>query len=226
MKRRDELVRRPIFVGLTGSVVAGKSTVSKLFEMWGAWRIEADQLARRAVGSGSSALAQIRQHWGDAILHSDGSLDRDAMRAFIFEDENARSQLETIVHPAIRELRQAARDDALKAGALIVLEEIPLLFETGVEDDYDVTIAVDASVEVRAKRASVTRGWSAEEFSAIDSSQMSSEDKRGRTDYVIENDGDLDALERSARLVWNDVASISGYDDESERSVDDPTTAT
>ena len=81
MKRRDSSIRRPIFVGLTGSVVAGKSTVGKLFETWGAWRIDADQLARRAVEPGSSPLAQIQQRWGDAVLHPDGSLDRDAIRA-------------------------------------------------------------------------------------------------------------------------------------------------
>jgi dephospho-CoA kinase len=213
MKRRDESVRRPIFVGLTGSVVAGKSVVSKLFEMWGAWRIEADQLARRAVEPGSSTLAEIRQCWGDAILHPDGSLDRDAMRALVFEDEDERLQLETIVHPAIRELRKAARDYAMRAGALIVLEEIPLLFESNLEGDYDVTVVVDACSEVRSERAFVTRGWSTEEFSAIDSSQMPSADKRERADYVIENDGDLDLLERSAQLVWNTVVSSSDYDE-------------
>ena len=213
MKRRGASIRRPIFVGLTGSVVAGKSAVGKLFETWGAWRIDADQLARRAVEPGSLPLAQIQQRWGDVVLHPDGSLDRDAMRTLVFEDEDERVQLEMIVHPAIRELRKAARDDAMKAGALIVLEEVPLLFESKLEGDYDVTIVVDARTEVRSARAFVTRSWSAEEFRSIDSSQMSSDDKRKRADYVIENNGDLDLLEQSAQLVWNIVAASSDRDE-------------
>ena len=135
------------------------------------------------------------------------------MRTLVFEDEDERVQLEMIVHPAIRELRKAARDDAMKAGALIVLEEVPLLFESKLEGDYDVTIVVDARTEVRSARAFVTRSWSAEEFRSIDSSQMSSDDKRKRADYVIENNGDLDLLEQSAQLVWNIVASNSDCDE-------------
>ena len=113
----------------------------------------------------------------------------------------------------IRDRRKTARDDAMKAGALIVLEEVPLLFESKLEGDYDVTIVVDARTEVRSARAFVTRNWSAEEFRSIESSQMPSEEKRKRADYVIENNGDFDLLERSAQFVWNVVASRSDCDE-------------
>jgi len=190
-------------VGLTGSVAAGKSAVGRLFEGWGATRIDADELAREAVAPGTEGLRRIRDLWGDEVLHADGSLDRSVMRRRVFADPEARARLEGIVHEEIRRLREVRRSRAASEGASIIVEEVPLLFEKGQDREYDVLVVVDAPRETRVRRARASRGWSAEEFSAVDASQLAAEQKRRRADYVIENDDDLETLERMAHEVWS-----------------------
>jgi len=199
-------------VGLTGTVASGKSTVGDLFERWGARRMDADVLARRAVAPGSDALRRIRETWGDGVVSADGSLDRAALRRQVFADQDARARLEGIVHREVRRLRAEWRAEMEKVGALLLVEEIPLLYETGLEDDYDAIVVVDAPAELRAARARTSRGWSLEEFQAIDASQMAPERKRARADYLIVNDGDREALERRARDVWCSLCGIDCVD--------------
>ncbi len=194
-------MREPLRVGLTGTVAAGKSTVGDLFEGWGATRVDADRLAREAVAPGTPALDAIRERWGEDVL-SGGALDRDAMRRIAFADDAARRELEAIVHAGVRRLREAWRERAALEGATILVEEIPLLLERGLADDYDAIVVVDAPVEVRCERAGRSRGWSPEEFQRIDASQLPSSEKRAAADFVIDNAGDLPALEEKAAAVW------------------------
>ena len=189
-------------VGLTGSLAAGKSSVGRLLETLGARRIDADELARRAVRPGSAALEEIRRIWGDGILAADGSLDRGAMRAVVFGDPRARARLEEIVHAEVRALRDGWHAEAERAGARIIVDEIPLLFELGMDDQFDTVVVVDADPAVRRARAMAARGWTADEFEAIDASQLAPEDKVARADHVIRNDGDEAALERAVVAVW------------------------
>ncbi|MDX1394090.1 MAG: dephospho-CoA kinase [Gemmatimonadota bacterium] len=193
-------------MGLTGTVAAGKSTVGRLFEKWGAARIDADRLARDAVAPGTPGLARIVEAWGDAVLDPDGRLDRAAMRCIAFDDATARTRLEKIVHVEVRRLRDIWREESRAAGAEVLVEEIPLLFETGMEDAYDAIVVVDAPRDQRRLRATASRGWSADEFDAIDSSQLPAEEKRARADHVIVNDRDGKYLERRARAVWDLLA--------------------
>ncbi len=207
-------------IGVTGSVAAGKSAVGRLFERWGAWRIDADELAREAVRPGSPTLREIRARWGDAVLAPDGSLDRGAMRGIAFEDEAERRALERLVHAGVRELRGERRRAAAAAGARVVVEEVPLLFEVGLEDEYDAIVVVDAPVALRKERARRARGWSDEEFAAIEASQMPVAEKRAAADHVIENASDLEALARAARLVWDRVAAVAKRPRPDPRAVD------
>lgn len=200
---------RPFRVGLTGTVAAGKSAVGRMFETWGAVRIDSDDLAREAVRPGSKAFAQIRDTWGDDVLSSDGTLDRAALRRRIFDDDGERERLEGFVHAAIRELRAERLAEAAGADTRIVVEEIPLLFEVGLASDYDSIIVVDADGASRAARAHDTRGWTAEEFEQVDASQLPAAEKRRRADHVIDNDGDLAALERAAQSVWSTIVSAA-----------------
>lgn len=202
----------PFRVGLTGTVAAGKSAVGRMFETWGATRIDADDLAREAVRPGSRALSQILDAWGDGVLGPDGTLDRAAMRRRVFGDDSARTRLEGIVHAAIRELRHARVSEASAAGVRVLVEEVPLLFELGLERDYDAIVVVDAAADVRLARAKDTRGWAADEFRAVDASQLPAGEKRRRADHVIENDGDLAQLERAARAAWDAVLAAGGVD--------------
>lgn len=198
-----------IRVGLTGAVASGKSTVGRLFERWGAWRIDADELARRAVAPGTEGLARVREIWGERVIAEDGSLDREAMRRLVFADSEARRRLEEIVHAGVRRLRDDRLAEARAAGAEVTVEEIPLLFEVGMDDRFDAVVTVDAPVALRRRRAAASRGWSREEFDAVEAAQMPVEEKRARSDHVIVNDGTRAELEQAARSVWERLLDAS-----------------
>ncbi|MDX1578367.1 MAG: dephospho-CoA kinase, partial [Gemmatimonadota bacterium] len=203
--RGGGLVTRPLRLGLPGSVAAGTSSVGRRFAGGGAWRIDADELAREAVRPGEPALERIRERWGHAVISADGSLDRDALRRAAFRDPDERAALERIVHGAVGHLREVRRAEARAAGASVVVEEIPLLFEVGLEDEFDAVIAVDAPRATRAERAARHRGWTAEDFRRVEESQLAPAEKRARAHRVIENDGTPEDLEREARALWDDL---------------------
>lgn len=198
-----------IRIGLTGTMGAGKSTVGDLFESWGARRVDADVLAREVVEPGQPALKTIGEVFGDGMLRADGTLDRAALRAIVFDDPEALRRLEAIVHPAVDRLRAALLDEARAEGARVVLLEIPLLFEKDLREEFDAVIVVDAPDDVRRQRVCESRGLTPEEFSAMDSAQWSGEQKRSAADYVIWNDDDLKSLESEAREVWDAVTAAS-----------------
>ena len=198
-----------IRIGLTGTMGAGKSTVGSLFESWGARRVDADALARQVVEPGQPGLEAIRDTFGARMLRPDGSLDRAALRAVVFEDGGALRRLEAIIHPAVDGLRAALLEDARRQGARVAVLEIPLLFEKDLRGEFDAVVVVDAPEDVRRRRVYETRGLTPEEFSAMDSAQWPGEQKRAAADHVIWNDDDLESLESEARDVWDAVTGAS-----------------
>lgn len=200
----------PFRVGLTGTVAAGKSTVAGNLAARGATVIDADELAREIVRPGSPANARIREAFGSKVIGRDGTIDRSALREAAFADERARERLEEISHAGIRELRSRRIDEAAAAGVHVVVEEIPLLFEVGLEDDYDMIVVVDAPREVREARALGSRDWTAEEFDAIDAAQLAASEKRRRADRVLENGGDPGELDTATRGLWREILRAAG----------------
>jgi len=198
-----------IRLGLTGSLGAGKSTVGRLLEGKGAVRIDADALARRAVEPGTEALVRIRERFGDAVVAADGSLDRAALRSIVFADRGALASLEAIVHPVVDRLRAERLRAAEAGGARVVVIEIPLLFEKGLEEEFDAVVVVDAPEALRRGRVCGSRRISGAEFDAMDRAQWAPETKRAAADHVIWNDGNLDDLERSVDVVWDAVTGAS-----------------
>ena len=198
-----------IRIGLTGTMGAGKSTVSGLFESWGARRVDADVLARQVVEPGQPGLEAIRRTFGARMLRSDGTLDRAALRAVVFEDPAALRRLEAIIHPAVDRRRAVLLEDARREGARVAVIEIPLLFEKELRGEFDTVVVVDAPEDVRRRRVYETRGLTPEEFSAMDSAQWPGERKRAAADHVIWNDDDLASLESEAREVWDAVTGAS-----------------
>ena len=178
-----------VIVGLTGNVAAGKSAVADLWREAGVPVVSADQLARAAVEPGSPALARIADLFGAEALSEDGTLDRAAVRRLVFHDEEALRRLEAIVHPEVRRLRDDWTERRRREGATLVVWEIPLLFETGMENDVDVVVVVDAPAELRRRRVVETRGMTETEAEAVMAAQQPAEAKLSRADIVVANAG-------------------------------------
>jgi len=197
-------------VALTGNVGSGKSTVARHWADAGVPVVSADELSRLAVLPGSPGLAAVREAFGDDVIAPDGTLDRGRLREVVFADESRRSELERILHPRIRELRADWVRERAAEGASLVVSEIPLLFETGAEGDFDVTVLVDAPAESRRERIVRDRGLTAEEASRIMAAQMDSGRKREAADIVIDNAGSLDDLASAADRVLEELRGRAG----------------
>ncbi|HEX8273954.1 MAG TPA: dephospho-CoA kinase [Longimicrobiaceae bacterium] len=193
-------------VGLTGNIAAGKSSVVRVWRALGAVVVDADELARRAVEPGTPGLARIVEAWGPEVLDAEGTLDRAALRRIVFADPEARARLEEIVHPAVQALRGEEYRRAEEAGARLVVADIPLLFEVGMADEFDVVVLVDAPEEERLRRLVEDRALDPEEAVRMIDAQMPAELKRARADLVIENGGTPAELESRARDAWAELA--------------------
>ncbi len=187
-----------VSVGLTGNIAAGKSTVASLWKDIGVPVASADDLARRAVEPGSPGLSAVVEAFGEDVLEEDGSLNRDALSSVVFEDEEARRRVEAIVQPRIRVLRDRWMRERMASRDAICVSEIPLLFEVGLENDFDATVVVHASEKIRLDRLCDERGLSPERARAIMETQMDPGLKRERATHVLVNEGDLETLEDQA----------------------------
>jgi dephospho-CoA kinase len=189
-------------VALTGNIAAGKTTVARLFQSWGATVIDADRLAQEAQAPGEPVLARIVERFGPGLLRPDGSLDRPALRRLVLGDASALQALNAIVHPEVHRRRQAELALARERGARIVVTDIPLLFEADDPAAYDAVVLVDAPPAVRRDRIVRERALAAEEADRLLAVQLAPEVKRTRSDFIIDNAGDRAELERLAREVW------------------------
>src|SRR2546425_5088925 len=192
-------------VGLTGNIASGKSTVVDLFRRWGATIIDADALARDAQAPGGEVLATIVRRFGADVLASDGSLDRAALRGKVIGDQAALDALNQIVHPAVRRRRDELVREAGERGDVLVVNDIPLLFEVLDPAQFDAVVLVDAGVALRRTRLRAMRGLSNEEADRMIAAQMPAERKRAKSDVVIENEGSLEQLERQARAAFDEL---------------------
>src|SRR5881398_76023 len=192
-------------VALTGNIAAGKSTVVDLFQRWGATIIDADVLAREAQAPGGEVLAAIAGRFGADVLAADGSLDRAALRGKVMGDQAALDALNQIVHPAVRRRREELLRAARENGDLLVVNDIPLLFEVLDPSQFDAVVLVDASVDLRRARLRTTRNLPNDEADRMIAAQMPAARKRDKSHFVIENEGSLATLERQARKVFEQL---------------------
>ncbi|WP_265446736.1 dephospho-CoA kinase [Flexivirga meconopsidis] len=191
-----------LFVGLTGGIGSGKSTVSSRLTELGAVVIDADRLAREVVEPGAPGLAQIAKRFGDEVLQADGTLDRPALGAIVFADPEARRDLERITHPRIAELTAQARAAAPREA--IVVHDMPLLVETGLAANYDLVLIVDASEQVRLDRLVRDRGMAVEDARARIAAQATDEQRRAVADVVLDNNGTREQLLAQVDAVWRE----------------------
>jgi dephospho-CoA kinase len=194
-----------ILIGLTGNIASGKSEVARMLAVRGATVIDADVLAREAVRPETQALKDIVKRWGKEILKKDGSLDRAALRQIVFADQSELDALNRIVHPGVTRLRDREVASARERGDQIVVCVIPLLFERNLVEEYDAIVLVDAARPLRLERMVASRGLEATDAMNMIASQMPAELKRARADYVIENNGSLQELERDVDALWSSL---------------------
>jgi dephospho-CoA kinase len=184
-------------VGLTGGIGAGKSVVAEYLNSLGAVVIDSDLLAREVVAPGTEGLAEIAATFGSDVL-IDGGLDRAALASRIFGDAEARVRLEAIIHPRVRD-RTAALIAA--SGDAIIIHDVPLLVEVGLAPTYHLVLVVEADREIRLERL-VRRGLSRIEAESRMAVQASDEQRRAVADILLDNSGELSALQRQLDSVW------------------------
>jgi dephospho-CoA kinase len=192
---------------LTGNIGAGKTTVTQLFEQWGATVIDADQLVREVQAPGQPAFQRIVDRFGQSVIRVDGTLDRAALRTKVLADPSALADLNRIVHPEVHRRRLKLLEEAHARSDTIVVSDIPLLFEADDPTAFDAVVLVDAPDAVRRARLVNARGLPPAEAKQMMQAQMPAAAKRERSDYIIDNDGDLRSLERAAALVWQSLIS-------------------
>jgi len=185
-------------VGLTGGIGSGKSLAAQFFSQLGALVIDADQLARSAVERGSEGFDEVLLRFGDTVLKN-GDIDRVALGQIVFENPQAKKDLEEIIHPRIRaEFEEAVA--SLNPGQIMVYE-IPLLVETKAADRFDFVITVESDPEVRKQRLRA-RGMFHSDIEKRMASQATEEERRAVADCVLTNDGTEDDLLRQVENIW------------------------
>jgi dephospho-CoA kinase len=178
-------------LGVTGGMGMGKSACAKLLLQRGIPVIDTDDLAREVVEPGQLALAEITRQFGVDMIGGDGRLRRDLIARRVFGDHSARKTLEGILHPRIRQLWLDRVAVLARDGAPLAAVIIPLLFETGAEQDLDLTICVACSVQTQAERLT-PRGWTVQQIRDRLAAQLPVEQKMARANYVIWSEGGLD----------------------------------
>ena len=194
---------RPVpTIGLMGAPGSGKSLVARQMASMGCVVIDSDDLARRALEE-PDVIRQIGRWWGDGVLKPGGGVDRKALARIVFADPVELKKLESLTHPIVHAGRALLRRQALaRPGTRAIIEDSPLLLESGINRDCDVLVLVDAPFDVRLDRVQRTRGWDAEELCRREKNQMPLDIKRQRADYVIINDADeAHCLEQTRRVL-------------------------
>lgn len=193
-------------VAVTGNIASGKSTVARLFEAWGAGRIDADAAARDLQRPGQPVFDAIVRRFGPQVLAPDGTLDRVWLRNLILADPVARADLNTLVHPAVyaRIEQQLVEFRAERMPVAVV--EVPLLFESGAAGRFDRVVLVESPRDLIIERLVRLRGLDPETARRFLEAQASAEAAGRASDHVIANTGSLDELEQAARAVWRKLA--------------------
>jgi len=188
-------------IGLTGGIGAGKSTVSATFAERGGVIVDGDVISREVVEPGTEGLAALVEAFGDGILLPDGALDRPALAAKAFSNDESRATLNGIVHPLVGKRRSeiiaAVPEDS------VVVEDIPLLVESGMAPFFPLVVVVYADVELRVKRLVEHRGMAEADARARIAAQADDAQRRAVADVWLDNSGSPEALIERAREVWD-----------------------
>ncbi|HEY3085244.1 MAG TPA: dephospho-CoA kinase [Candidatus Dormibacteraeota bacterium] len=193
-------------IGLTGGAGSGKSTVAAMLRELGAEVLDADVAAHTVYEPGSLGFDLIEREFGPEYVR-DGMIDRARLGELVFRDTEARARLNAIVHPMVREWMAAQTANALMRGAAVVVQDVPLLFENGLENLYSDVLLVYVPEPLQIRRLVEERGLAEDRARAIVAAQMPIEEKRGRARHVIDNSGTREETRRQVEQFWNQLTS-------------------
>jgi len=194
---------RPLRVGLTGGIGAGKSEVSRRLASYGAVVIDADAVAREVVAPGTPGLAEVVREFGRDVLRPDGSLDRDRLGELVFADESLRRKLNAIIHPRVGE--RMAELERQAGGAPVIVHDVPLLAENHLAGSFDEVVVVDVPPRIQAERLARERGMPRAQAEARMRAQASREERLAIATIVVDNSGSLAELGREVGELWAEL---------------------
>ncbi len=206
-------------IGVTGGIGTGKSTVAAMFKQLGATVIDADAIAHRVMEPKRLAWRAIVNTFGQEVLNDDETINRARLAATVFHDPARRKQLEEIVHPRIlREIRQQIGRLRKQRKVHLVVLDVPLLVEAGMEEEVDALVVVTAPPEVQRQRLNTKHSWSEEEIDARIAAQWKLSAKVALADFVVNNADGVDATRTQVKQIWNQVLRLSKSSSTSRRS--------
>ncbi len=192
-------------IALTGGAGSGKSTVARMFRELGAAVLDADAAAREAVRPGEPAWQELRRAFGPEFFQENGELDRGKMAREAFSDPEVRQKLTAILHPRIIQIIRDKVKKLQEAGERLVVVEVPLLFEAGLQNAYDRIIVVYADPEQQRQRLSVRDAREDEEIAGILAAQWPLAKKCQLAHYVVDNRGSLEDTKKQVENIWQDL---------------------
>ena len=189
---------------ITGGIGSGKSTVAAMFARLGAVIIDADAISRDLMRPTENTLSAVVAEFGPDILHPDGTLNRPVLAALVFSDEDARTRLNNIVHPAVRARADALVEQAWRAPGFsgIIIDDIPLLAETNRAAEFDGVIVVRTGLEKRLSRLTKTRGMAEEDARARIAAQATDAQRAAIATWIIDNDGSAENTQTQVERIW------------------------
>ena len=193
------------WIGLTGGIATGKSTAAKLLRDLGLPVVDADQLAREVVEPGSEGIKQIQEVFGDSILNEQGGLDRKAMGEIVFKDAEKLERLEGILHPLIESRRAEEKRRMESENVELAFYDVPLLFEVGMEKEFDKIVLIYTDEKTQIERIKERDGLSDEQIRNRLNNQISIEDKREKSDFVVINSGSVAELKNQLMQVLSEI---------------------
>lgn len=193
-------------IGLTGGIASGKSTVASLFRAWGAFVADADEISRHALDPDTDCYEKTVAAFGRGILHGDGTVDRRKVASIVFSDKKALNLLNGIIHPYVRRIIRADSQTAYaESPKRMIVWDVPLLFETGYDEEVAKTVVVTARQSLRIERIVARDGSTRAAALRRIRAQMPDREKVRRADLVIRNNGSLDELEKRTREVFDEL---------------------
>ena len=194
-------------IGLTGGIACGKSTISYMLHELGAKIVDADQISHELTRPGGDGLPAIREAFGDYVFYPDGCLNRNTLAAVVFKHPEERQKLNDALHPLILERMREEIETCRKMGALIVVLDVPLLFEVGLQDLADVTVCASAPLEKQLERLKKRDGLSHEQSMNRIESQWPLAEKEKRSDLIIHTDKPIGELQTEVQKLYHDWLS-------------------